>query len=281
MLTRRQQFVAGLGVALFGALLTATVAWPVLAQEPAAAGAPIKAVARERWRTLSVGGQRIGYEHDTVALRQDAGQTVVISESRVHMEPALPGSLRRVRAAVLIRTEETEDGKLLAFTYEQILPKPLYSTRKVGTWRDGKLVIETTKGARSVTKEIALPAGIAGPGYADRFLLQNPLKPGETRTLTTFDPRTCQPDTITIVAGQLEPVLLADGTEKSLLHAVATHTIAPDIEFHEFLDDAGNVLKTTVPAQEMVLHTVAQDVVLKAYPKAVSPKSPPPAEAAQ
>lgn len=274
MLTRRQQYIAGLGIVLFGAVLTANLAWPLLAQEPPVATAPIKAVASERWRTMSVGGQRIGYEHHTVSLRPGSNPPVVITEARVHMRPTLRGSSQRVRADVLIRTEETEDGRLLSFTYEEILPKPLYSTRKVGTVTDGKLVVETTKGSRSVSKEIPLPAGVAGPGYADRFLLQNPLKPGETRTLTTFDPRTLQADTVTIVAGKMEPVLLGDGTEKSLLHVVSTHSIAEGIEFHEFLDDAGNVLKTTVPSQEMVLHTVAQDVVLKAYPDA-RPTAPP------
>lgn len=272
MTSLRKPFAWTFGTAIVS--LAATLSWPLLAQEPAAATAtpgPLKATAMERWRTLHAGGERIGYEQATVTTRDEGGKTIVVSENRMVLEPRVPASVNRVRATVLIRTEETEDGQLLAFTYEQVLPRPLVSTRKVGRLQDGKLSVETTKGSRTVTKVVDWPAGIVGPGYADRWILQTALKAGETRTVTTFDPRTGQPDTVTIVAGQVEPVLLADGTERPLLHAVSTHSIAPGIEFHEFLDDAGNLVKTTVPAQDLVLHTVPEDAIQKAFPAAAQP----------
>jgi hypothetical protein len=227
-------------------------------------------VTRERWRSLFLGGTQIGYVHETLRLKSVDGRNVVVNENVVVMEYASKRRVGRVitpaaRSTVAMQTEESETGELLAFRYDNQNPAPLPSTVRTGRVENGILKIET-HGKRPSTTETPWKAEVKGPAYADRMLIDTPLKPQETRTITTFDPRTAQVDTVTFVARDKEQVLLHDGTEKLLLHVVGRHSIADGIEFHEFVDDAGESWKTTIPSQDLVVHTVPRDVALKAFP---------------
>ena len=94
--------------------------------------------------------------------------------------------------------------------------------------------------------------------------------PVKTR-ITTFDPRSAAVDTIRLQAGDFESVLLLNGTEKRLLHVVATHSVAPTVVFHEFMDEAGESWKTTIPSSDMVVHMVPKATALKAFAETEEP----------
>lgn len=219
---------------------------------------------------MYLGGVNVGYLHNTVSTVDKNGRKVVVNEQVSVMAVALPRNRGAVvspsdtRMKITIQTEETEAGDVLTFRY-QVQNPPLLSTRKVGRVADGRMQIETESGGKTTTATEPWPASLKGPAFADRQLLQNPLKPRETRTVTTFDPRSVQVDTIQFVAGEIENVLMQDGAKKRLLHVVATHSIAPQHVFHEFLDDTGESWMTTVPSQEMVVYNVPKATALKSF----------------
>ena len=75
-------------------------------------------------------------------------------------------------------------------------------------------------------------------------------------------------DTIRLQAGDFENVLLLNGTEKRLLHVVATHSVAPTVVFREFMDEAGESWKSTIPSVDMVVYLVPKTTALKAFVEA-------------
>ena len=243
-----------------------------LAQESAVEAAQAPA-ARERWRAIYIGGAQIGYLHESIRPQEQGRQKVVINENIVVMAISLArqtgGAVApsATRSKVIIQTEETESGDILAFRYEVQNP-PRLSTRKVGRIANNKMQIETTARGEVTTSERPWEAAVKGPAYADRLLQENPLKSQETRTITTFDPRAVAVDTIRLQAGDFENVLLLNGTEKRLLHVVVTHSVAPSIVFHEFMDEAGESWKTTIPSADMVVHLVPKTTALKAFVEA-------------
>ena len=239
-----------------------------------AQGAAVEAAktpaSRERWGAIYVGGAQIGYMHESIQSKEQGGQKVVINENIVVMAISLArqtgGAVApsATRSKVIVQTEEAESGDILAFRYEVQNP-PRLSTRKVGRIANNKMQIETTTRGKVTTSELPWEAAVKGPAHADRLLQQEPLKSQETRTITTFDPRAAAVDTIRFQAGDFENVLLLNGTEKRLLHVVATHSVAPTVVFHEFMDEAGESWKTTIPSRDMVVHMVPKATALKAF----------------
>ncbi|WP_417387775.1 hypothetical protein [Gimesia sp.] len=234
-------------------------------------GDPAKPPAsREQWRMIFVGGSNIGYVHNVVeTVNRDGKQVVVNTQTSVvdallSRRPGTEGVRSDSRSRITIQSEETVDGKVLAFRY-RVQNHPFVKTDKQGRVSDGQLQIQTTANGRVATVTRDFPDDVKGPAYADRMILQQPLKANETRVITTFDPRSAQVDTIRFEARDFENVLLQDGKERRLLHVVVSHSIAPDQEFHEFFDEAGDSWKTTVPSQNMVVYTTSRDSAIKLF----------------
>jgi hypothetical protein len=231
---------------------------------------------RERWRAIYVGGAQIGYMHESVKSKEQGGQKIVINENIVVVAISLARQIgggvapSATRSKVIVQTEETESGDVRAFRYEVQNP-PWVSTRKVGRIANNKMQVETTTRGKVATSELPWDEAVKGPASADRQLQQNPLKSQETRTITTFDPKAAAVDTIRCQAGDLENVLLLNGTEKRLLHVVATHSVEPTVVFHEFMDEAGESWKTTIPSSDMVVHMVPKATALKVFAEAEEP----------
>ena len=230
-------------------------------------------VEREQWRLIYVGGNPIGFMRGTLSSRAADGRKIYLNSQLVAVTVPLPqrtsgfGGPSAVRTKIIMQTEETETGEILAFSHEVPFP-PTVATHRLGRIIDGVLKMETTTRGRVSSSEIPWQATIKGPAYADRMLLENPLKPQETRTVVTFDPKTAKVDTIRFEASDLENTLLLSGSEKKLLHVISTHSVAPGVLFHEFLDDKGESWKTTIPSSDMIIHTVSKATVLKTFPDA-------------
>ena len=231
---------------------------------------------REQWRMIYVGGTNIGYVHDAVETIDRDGKQVVVNKHTSVIAVALPRLKGAVvapsdtRSKITIQSEETVDGDVLAFRY-QVQNPPVVATRKEGRVSDGQLRIQTETKGRVTTTTEDFPNGVKGPAYADRMLLKDPLKANENRTITTFDPKSAKVDTVRFEARDYENTLLHDGTEKRLLHVVVTHSVAPNLVFHEFLDEAGNSWKTTVPSQDMVVYTTSKETALKPFKDVENP----------
>ncbi|QDT92482.1 hypothetical protein [Gimesia algae] len=225
---------------------------------------------REQWRMIYVGGSNIGYVHDVVETVNRAGKEVVVNQhtSVFDVTQSRRNGIQDVpsdtRSKIMIQTEETIDGDVLAFRY-QVQNPPLATTLKEGRVADGQLRIQTEANGRVAKTTRDFPIGVKGPAYADRMLLKQPLKVNETRVITTFDPRSAQVDTIRFEARDFENTLFQDGTEKRLLHVLVSHSTAPNLVFHEFFDAEGHSWKTTVPSQDMVVYTTSRDTALKLF----------------
>lgn len=228
------------------------------------------AVARERWRAIFLEGINIGYERDAVRLASRNGRDVVVNESIVVMSVALPRERGAIvapadtRTKIIMRTEETEAGDLLAFHYEVQGPVPVAVVKHGGIVND-RIRVETNSRGILTTSDDAWPLAVKGPAFVDRELLRQPLKPNEVRTYLTFDPRTATVDSVRLAAGEVESTPMPDGTERRLLHVVSTHSIAPGIVFHEFMDEAGESWKTTIPSQGMVVFTTSKAAAMSPF----------------
>ncbi|MEQ9065295.1 MAG: hypothetical protein RLO18_01160 [Gimesia chilikensis] len=219
-------------------------------------------VAREQWRAIYLRGKNVGYVHDAVeTVNRDGKQVVVNTHTSV---VSVSGNPDDSRARVMIQTDETVDGKVLSYRY-QAQNTPLVNVLKQGRVTDGQVRIQTETNGQTLTKVRQIPADVKGPAYADRLMLDQPLKANESRVITTFDPRSAQVDTIRFEARQFENVLLQDGKERRLLHVVVSHSITPSLVIHEFLDEAGETWKTTIPAQDMVVYTTTRDAAIKLF----------------
>ena len=129
------------------------------------------------------------------------GKQVVVNTHTAVIGFALPRERGAVvapsdtRSKITIQSEETVDGDVLGFRY-QVQNPPIAATRKVGRISDGRMQIETETRGKITTTTEDFPADVKGPAFADRMLLNDPLEPNETRTITTFDPRSAKVDTI-------------------------------------------------------------------------------------
>lgn len=231
---------------------------------------------RQQWRMIYVGGANIGYVHNAVETVSRDGKQVVVNTQTSVVDATLSRRPRNQvvrsesQSRITIQTEETVDGDVLAYRY-QVQHPPLLKTDKRGRVVDGQLRIQSDTNGRVADLTRDFPIDVEGPAYADRMLLQNPLKANESRVITTFDPRSAQADTIRFEARDFENVLLQDGTEKRLLHVVVSHSTAPNQLFHEFLDEAGHSWKTTVPSQDMVVYTTSRVSAIKLFGDARNP----------
>jgi len=225
---------------------------------------------RERWRMILLGGSHVGYMHEHVRAADREGKRIVLNESVVVLSVALPRtqvgavSPAETRSKIMIHTEETPNGDLLSFRYE-VRDPPQVSMLQTAAIANGRLRIETQSAAGTSAREESWDASVKGPAFADRILLSERWKPGEVRAVTTFDPRTVKADAIRMEARDWESVVLQDGTERRLLHIVSTHSVATDAVIHEYLDDAGEVWKTTLPSQNMVVLTVPKEQALRGF----------------
>lgn len=240
-----------------------------IATPPAQAQSPQKSASakeaknagfRETWQSVYIGNSRVGYGRSSVETKTRNGETRVFTDTEMVM--ALSRFGQSVKTRTVLRSEETIDGEMLEFRFDLENP-PAATTRSVGRIANGKLVIEKDVAGKTSRTEMPWDSTVKAPGYQDRLLRENPLKPGEKRTLKAFDPQFNQVTTITLQAGDYENVALMSGQSKKLLKISVKQSLLPLLTIDEWLDADGDAAKTSMGLLQLVIYKVAKEEALK------------------
>lgn len=262
---RQRQFVlrqtgflrcAGFGVVLLFALPAITRA----VDEKAPASSTTKTDFEETWQAVYIGGSRVGYVRSTTERKSQEGRDLIFTDSE--MSIAITRFGQAVKTKARTRAEETPEGDLLRFDFELLNP-PASATRSAGRVDDKQLVIDSEVGGKKSQNRIDWDGSLKAPGYQDRLLRENPLKPGEKRTLRTFDPQIGKESVVTLQARGEEEVALLDGKKRKLLRVSIASSATPGIPLDEWLDAGGEALVTR-SLLGMAIYKVSKEEALKA-----------------
>lgn len=215
----------------------------------------------EQWQVLYLAGQRVGYGRSSVTQEQRAGRTIVLSRVEEHISIRRFGQQLKIDSST--RTEESLDGQLLSFIYE-MNNLPAQPTKSVGKLNGAKLEIETTVGGRAKSHSIELDPAVKSPTYQDRLFKESPLKPGESRAFKAFIPEFSKVADIKVIADDLRPVKLFDGSERKLLKLKVEQSLVPGVAMRVYVDDKGESLRSEADLLGMVTYTVPKEVALQA-----------------
>jgi hypothetical protein len=217
----------------------------------------------ETWQVVYIAKSRVGHQRSSSGRLSRDGQNIVVTDTEMAMAISRLG--QPVKIKTVVKTEETTDGELIGFQFEMQNP-PASPSRTTGRVDGNKLVIITETNGKATTKEIAWDKTIKSPNFQDRLLHENPLKPGEKRTIKSFEPQFLKVHTTTLEAGgpELRDVKMLDGKIRKLLEVKVTDSLMPIMTAYAYVDDKGTTLKTKESLLNMETYGVAKQEALKA-----------------
>ncbi|MBC8351370.1 MAG: transglutaminase domain-containing protein [Planctomycetes bacterium] len=198
---------------------------------------------RESWELVSVSGAKVGYSHFEEFATQLGDQPVreLVSSNEISMQRFG----QTVSQSIEARSVESLEGQVLRFG-SKLLSGPSELTIK-GEYRDGKMLIETGSLGKTQSSSLAWDPKWGGFFADQQSMKKSPMKPGEERTIVALFPGTAQAGGIELKAKQMESVRLLS-EERELLRIESSMAIAgTKINSILWVDDAGEVLKMSVP----------------------------------
>ena len=215
----------------------------------------------ESWQVIHLGTTRIGYVHSTSDKITRDGRKLERTSTDTHMTIERFG--QKLKMQILLENVAAEDGELISFIQETRNP-PAGSTRVVGQVEGDKLLLETTIADSTTKQELPWEKGLKSPAYEAQSLIENPLKPGESRSFDVFLPELKQKATVTMTAGAMESVNLFDVASGKLLRIDTTNTLLPTTT-RSWVDEKGNTLKTETKMLGFILtsYEVTKEEALK------------------
>ncbi len=227
------------------------------AQPPAAPAAGVKEppapATSERWYVLTMQGQRAGYLKSVETTTNGR----VTSASDMHLE------IKRgaIAIKVLMQTEfvETTEGKPVSMSSSQVLGA--MATKSTTTFSDDGMVTTTTVGDQTTTKTSPPPQGAwLTPAAGERYVKSELAKGAKEITLKTIDP-TVGEGLITVTRRIVESDGTVDVFGKTVPAVKWESTVDkyPGVKQTEYVDPAGDVLKSVTNLGGIVLEQLAAD----------------------
>jgi transglutaminase-like putative cysteine protease len=214
---------------------------------------------RETWDIVEMMGAKVGHAHTSSRRLKRDDRELIETESRQVIELTRLG--QTTSQTVDVRSLETPDGALLSFQCDVTMGAVPMTT--MGVVRDGQLVLTTTTQGTTSEQSITWPEGAKGLFAAEQLLRVQPMKPGETRTLSVMVPVFNQLGTVRLTARDYEKTSLVD--RDVILLRVDTTTELPGglkIDATEWTDRTGEVLKTSTPLMKLETYRVPRRVAL-------------------
>ena len=216
----------------------------------------------EEWQSLYIGKTRVGYIRSISSIDTVDGRKRLKSHTETAMSIARFG--QKVKLKVTMESEETPEGDWLGFTSFMENP-PSLSSRTEGRVEGDQLFLTTMVGGKTTEKKQPWNTTLKSPAWQDRMLREQPLKPGEERTLESFEPQFSRPMTVTIKALEPEEITMPGGERRKLNKIAVTQSLDPKLVQYSYLDDDLKTVKTTTMmlGTEMVTWSVSKEEALK------------------
>ena len=263
---------------LFAALLLAAFVLPARAQtDPAAppagtapaegvanaALAPDGVAAETTWATLLLGEDRIGWTRTSVAPLGEGPRAGTRTDTETSMTFRRFG--QEISLSVELTMEDGPDGAMRS--YEMVTKNPgAAPSKSSGLVKGGTLSVTSEVNGRRSTREIAIPADLKSPSYADTLLTDGSLRPGGSVQFKTFLPDLERVATVTLAkAAAPATVELPGGGTRELTEVVASQDVLP-FPTKLYVDaDGESVFETTdLLGQTLTTYEVSQEEALRA-----------------
>ena len=241
-------------------LLALWVAVSLLSGQAAAADRAPSADVDESWQVIYLQGQRVGYAHARTWESTQAGQKRIWSEVVTAMKMKRFGGSLNMTVTQL--TEEDEQGNMLSFAFETDNP-PSSNTKTTGRVDGDVLRLTTVAAGRESHSAQPWDADVKSPVYQERLLKENPIRPGQTRTMKIFDPQFLKLADLTFRGMEPGTTKLLDGKEKKLDRVSMTHSLVPVMVTTIYTDAEGENLKAESNLLQMVTYTVSREEAVK------------------
>jgi Transglutaminase-like superfamily len=199
--------------------------------------------AQESWDAIYLSGAHVGFVHTSVAKVQAQGHDYL--RVRIDTEQSIKRGRDLAVTKVTYGTIETLDGEVLRLdTYTELGAQRI---RARGDVIGGQmtLIVEAPGGRQE--QVIPWQPDIRGPYAAEQSMARSPMKPRETRSLKMFMPVVNKVCEIDLLALDVEPTVMGDGTKRDLLHVEQKTKIdgkvKPEFDLRIWVDLEGQVLK--------------------------------------
>lgn len=209
----------------------------------------------EFWDAYSMQATRIGYGRTTVAKVVENGRDLIRTANYIRTEMQRGG--QNVTQELMLKSWDTPAGEFVRFE-SRMLAGP-GEVVAVGAVRDGQLGIDVATLGRTESLNLPWKADWGGLFAPEQSLRNQPLQPGESRTIRSLLPIFNKPGDTRLIATEYESAELPGGAVK-LLKITSTLDVGPQkIDTILWVNDRGETLKSLVPGirQETVRTTKA------------------------
>jgi hypothetical protein len=210
---------------------------------------------RDTWDVYTLQGNRAGYGHTTVRRVQHDGREALRIASLQRL--AIQRFGQTARQEIAFESLETPEGRLIEF--ECAVSQGAAPAKTVGRVRGERLELETTVAGRTERKTLPWTADCGGPYAVESSLLQQPLKPGQRRTVRPLQPPLFEAVPVELAAADYEPVEL-DGRSVELLRVASRMKFADGTTIGStvWCDRTGDVLRNRIDKLGMEVRRATQ-----------------------
>jgi hypothetical protein len=210
---------------------------------------------RETWDVYYIDGAKVGYSHTKVeALADDQVRTTNVNEL----------SMKRfgqsITQQVTVEAIETKSGAPLSFSATmQAGPVAMKTT---GKWSEGKLALASSTLGKSQNSTLDWKPEYGGIFAGEQSLVNEPLKPGEKRSLKALVPIMNSIGELQFSAHDLEKTKLLDGEAELLKVDYVTVIAGTKIDTTIWVDEHGEILKSYLPQLKQTTYRTTKEVAL-------------------
>ncbi|MGP0065550.1 MAG: transglutaminase-like domain-containing protein [Isosphaeraceae bacterium] len=201
--------------------------------------------AQESWDAIYLGGAKIGYIHVFVEPVKDRGQDYF--RVRIDIEQRLKRRNDVAITRLMYGTIETLDGQVLKLD-TRTQAGGNQDIRAHGNVIKGQMKLILDGGGEEQSVTIPWGPDVRGPYAPEQSMARSPMKPNEERTLKMFMPGLNKVCEVHLLAREIEPVLLGDGSQRPLLRVDQTTVVdgkrAPEYDSRLYVDASGQALKS-------------------------------------
>lgn len=215
---------------------------------------------RDLWYVIYILGAKVGYQHTEIWHTTRDGREATRTDVLTHM--VVRRGSNPVKMDIRLSELTAADGGLLEFQSEVLQGGNSIASR--GQVVGDRLQIETTTQGKALTSSIPWSAAYRGFNAVEQSLAQEPMQPGQKRTIRALLPVFNQVGGVTLSSDDVERVeLLTGGYELLRINAVTTVPGGQDISGVYWTDATGQPMRMDTEGMDtkMFLTTpeVAQD----------------------